>query len=182
MHEVFGQADFLELSTHVIDGLAGRFHAGGRRRDNDSVAALDRHHRLVHRRSGRIGRGRNGAHEANRLGVFGEAKLFVFFDDADGLHAQQIAQGAEGLALFLGDLVGHVAELGVLHRQFGKLLCMRGIVERPGQRGDCLIDTRLIGVGEACLRRAAAPHQLVNHGHRLRIGRRFHCDSHLSLH
>ena len=54
----------------------------------------------------------------------------------------------EGLALLLDDLVGHIAELGVLDRQVGQFFRMSGVVEGPGERGDCFIDARLISLGK----------------------------------
>ena len=94
------------------------------------------------------------------------------------LDPQQVAQRAEGLALLLDDLVRHVAELGVGDRELGELLGVRGIVERPGQRGDGFVGARLVGVGEHRHRRArrAAP---VRRPPALRIVRRFHCHRHL---
>ena len=102
----------------------------------------------IHRRRPRIGRRSDCANETDRLCVFDDAEFPVFFDDADRLHAQEVTKRTEGLALLLDDLVGHVAELGILDRQFGQFFCMRKIVKRPGKRCDCIIDPRLVGLGE----------------------------------
>ena len=178
LNEVLRQADLLQFRAHVIDRAHGRLQAGGRGGDDDRVTPLDRHHRLVDRRSAGIGRGRDGANHADRLGVFDDAALLVFLDHADRFHPQQIAQSAEGLALLLDDLVGHVAELGVGDRQFRQLLGMLGIVQRPGERGDRLVGARLIGLRENGHGGAGAPHQLVDHRLGVGIHRRFHCNGH----
>jgi len=162
LHEILRNADLLQFGAHVVDRARGRLQPGGRSGDNDGVAALDRHHRLVDRRRAWIGRGRNRADHAHRLGIFDDAALGILLDDADRFHAQQIAQGTEGLALLLDDLVGYVAELGVGDREFRQLLGVRRIVERPSQRGHRLVGARLIGIGEFSHGRARPPHQLVD--------------------
>ena len=78
------------------------------------------------------------------------------------LARKQIAQGAEGLALVLDDLVGDVAEPGIGDGERGKLAGMLGLIDRPRQRADRFVGALLADVAEACERCARAPHHLVN--------------------
>ena len=55
-------------STHEVDHSFGRLVAQRRGRNDDGVAALDGHHRLVHRRGARVGRGRHRSDDPHRLG------------------------------------------------------------------------------------------------------------------
>ena len=64
-------------------------------------------------------------------------------DHAHRLGPEQVAQGAERLALVLDDLVGHVAEPGVVDRQLGQRLGVARLVQRPGDGGHGPVDLGL---------------------------------------
>ena len=142
--------------AHEFDRAGGGVIAERGGRDDDRVAALDRHHRLVDGGGAGIGRGRDGRDDAHGLGVFDDALGRVFLDDADRFGAHEIAQRAEGLPLLLDDLVGNIAEAGIRDRQFRKLARMLRIVDRPGQRPHRLVGA-LLGCRRECRLRGARP-------------------------
>src|SRR6185437_11782017 len=88
------------------------------------------------------------------------AALVVALDFTDRSGAQQIAQRAEGLALLLDDLVGNIAESGILDREFGELARMLGLVERPGHGAHRLVDAGLVRIREPRLCDPRTPHQV----------------------
>ena len=133
----------LERLAHQPHRLERGLLAARMRREHHHVARLDAVDRVAGR--GKIGIG--GRHDAgddsNRLGVFDDAFLGQFLNDADALLAQRVAQDAADLHALAhaADLVAE-AGLGNAH------------VDEPGERdlvgdgpGDGLaqaIDTRLI--------------------------------------
>ena len=143
LHKVRRQPDLGQLRTHAVDGgLAGRPRRR-RRGDDDGVAALQRHHGLVDGRRGRVGRGRDGADHAHGLGILDDALLGDLLDDAGGLGPEQVAQRAESLALVLDDLALQLADACDLDGDLGEPARVLGLVDRPGERGHCLVDARL---------------------------------------
>ena len=82
------------------------------------------------------------------------------------------------LRCFLMILSGTLPSLVSATASCGQFLGMRGIVDRPRERGDRLVGLRLVGIGEGRQGRAAAPHQVVNDRLGVCIHRRFHCHSH----
>ena len=149
LDQVRRQADLGEPGAHVVDRPGGGPPAGGRGRDDDRVAALERHHRLVDRRCRGVGRRRDRADHAHGLGVLDDPARNVLLDHADRPDPQEVAQRAEGLALVFPDFVVDVAEAGVGDRELGQLARVLGPVERPGERAHGIVDQPLIGAGEA---------------------------------
>ena len=138
-----GSPIFSSSRAHAVDGRLGGRPCRRRRRDDDGIAALQRHHGLVDGRGRRIGRRRDGTHHANRLGVFDEPFLGNFLDHARRLDPEQVSQRPEGLALVLDDLALHLADPGHFDGYLRQPPRVVWLVDRPGQRGYGLIDAAL---------------------------------------
>ena len=143
LHQVRRQSDLFQLAAHAVDRGLGCLPCRRRRRDDDGVAPLQRHHGLVHGGGRRIGRWRDGGHHANRLGVFDKAFFRNFLNHARGLDPQQVSQRPEGLALVLDNLAFDVADAGHFHGDFRQPPRIVWPVDRPGQSGHRLVDTAL---------------------------------------
>ena len=148
LHEVRRGADLLELRTHQLHRAGRRREPGRRRRDDDRVPSLEGHHRLVDGGCRGVRGRRHRADHPDRLRVLDEPALRQLLDDPDALHAQEVAEGAEGLALVLDHLVGGVADPGVLDRHPGEGSGMLRLVERPRERGHRFVRPRLAHVRE----------------------------------
>ena len=150
LHEVLRVARAGQLVPHHPGHPGGRGQAGRGGGEDDRVPPLDRQHRLVDRRRRRVRRGTDGGDHADGLGVLHQPAAGKLLDDADGPGAlpQEVAQGAEGLAAVLDDLVRDVAEPGVPDRDLRQLAGALGLVDRPGEGGDGVVDGVLAGVGE----------------------------------
>ena len=133
LHQVRRQSDLFQLAAHAVDRGLGCLPCRRRRRDDDGVAPLQRHHGLVHGGGRWIGRRRDGSHDANRLGVFDKAFFRNFLNHARGLHPQQVSQCPEGLALVLDNLALDVADAGHFDGDFRQRAarCLAGRSTRP---------------------------------------------------
>ena len=112
----------------------------------NGVAALQRHHRLVDGRRRRVRRGADGADNTDRLAVFDDAVALVLVDHPDGAGAHQVAERAEGLAGVLDDLALDIAKAGILDGELGQHAGILGLIDRPGERRDRLVDAGLVMV------------------------------------
>ena len=108
------------------------------------------------RRDDGLRHGRRGAFRRRRVaGVRGRARATLrqaVPDPVRGaeLARSQIDRGADVIMQAAGGtgigVLQAVAEAGVLDRQLCQSARVLGLVERPGQRRDCLVHARLIGV------------------------------------
>ena len=143
LHEVCGKPDASQLRPHARHRRLGRSPGVRRRRDDDRIAALERHHGFVDGRRLRVRRGRDGRDDTDGLRPLHETLLGDLLDDARGLRAQQIAQRAEGFALVLDDLTLDIADAGHLDGQFRIAARRLGLVDGPRERGDSFVDAGL---------------------------------------
>ena len=173
LHEIARRADAREFRMYVADQRGAGRVAFRRRRQNHRIAALQRIDDVVGGGGAGIGRRHDGRDDAHRAGDLRDAGVRVFRDYAGSLRIFEIAHESERLAVILDDLVGDVAQPGVLDCQLGKRAVARGFHDCPRRRGGNFIELRLRILLKCRLRGARALHQRGNYGVR---GRRFNCN------
>ena len=168
-----GRAHLDERRAHLVDDqLVGELGArmGG---DDDRVAALDRVDRLDHRRRLGVGRRRERADHADRLGEDDDLALGIFLDDADRLVVDNVHQGGAGLAEDLEIFAVIIAELGLLDGVAGDLLGDARAGDRPDHRADQFVHPLLRRMLDLGLRRARPRDQAGDFGGGRRRSRRW---------
>ena len=143
LHQVGRQPDLLQLGAHAVDSRLGGSPRRRRWGDDDGIAALERHHRLVDRRGRRIGRRRDGADHAHRLGVFDDAFLRNFLDDACRFHSSRSRSVPKVFRWFLMTLLSTSPMPVTSTAISASRRALLGLVYRPGQRGYGLVDASL---------------------------------------
>jgi len=151
LNEVFGGSDLAQAGAHHVDGLGGAFQRAGTGLEDDGVAAFEDAYGLAAARGGGVRRREDGADHAHGLGVFGDAGLFIAFDEAHALGALDVVQHAADLALVLDDLALDVAVAGFFHSHLGELGDVFVFVDFPADGEAYLVDLFLRVVVDDCL-------------------------------
>ena len=121
LNEVFGGSDLAQAGAHHVDGLGRAYQRAGTGVEDDGVAAFEDAYGLAAARGGGVRRREDGADHAHGLGVFGDAGLFIAFDEAHALGALDVVQHAADLARVRDYLTMDVAVAGFFHSHLGEL-------------------------------------------------------------
>ena len=121
-----------------------------------ALAAFEDAYGFAAARGGGVRRREDGADHAHGLGVFGDAGLFIAFDEAHALGALDVVQHAADLALVLDDLALDVAVAGFFHSHLGELGDVFVFVDFPADGEAYLVDLFLRVVVDDCLCLAAS--------------------------
>ena len=169
----------------LVQDIGRRLDTGlGRRvgREHDAAACLERDQALEQCGRGGVGGGDDGGDDSHRLGDLEDALLAVLAQDPDGGHA---AHGLDHIAqneIVLGDLVGLLAEAGLLARHGGETLRLAQSCRR--HRLDDGVDLLLRELLDLPLRRYGGARQsagLVDRAQvTIEIGRAAHADRRLA--
>ena len=151
LDEVFRGADAFEAFAHQFDGLAAGLEGARVRGEDDGVARLDGVDGVAGRGEVGVCGGDDAADDAHRFGVFDQPLLGDFFDDADRLLAQAVAQDAANLET-LGFATDRVTKIALRDAQFDQFVESLGVGNHLRDRTDGPVNRGLIPAleGELC--------------------------------
>jgi hypothetical protein len=159
-----GDAGLPGRGRHDLGDPGDTARRGGVRADDDGAAGLERDQNLVDGRRGRVGRGDDCRHHAERLGNLQHLAVVEAGDHAHRLHRADEGVDALRREEVLLNLVGDDAVAGLLDRQAGELLSPGGC--GFGHAVDDRVDLRLGKLGELLLRLAGSSGERSRLGHR----------------
>ena len=162
LHQVGWGADATELRMDEFKQTRRRAPALGRGRQNHRITALEGVDDFVGWCSRRVGGRRDSANHPHRPRDFGQAQRSVFVNHAHRARALQVAQQAQCFTVVFSHFVRHIANAGVGHSPFSKLLVSPRLKNRPaGCRHHFVHAALVIAIGHL-LCQAGAGHELAH--------------------